>query len=74
MEESIAQREDVMGQSVNCARSFTLIERNQLFVPRLNNNYKYKYRESYFWVALKHNQGDAYIFIIAKKYIRLKYL
>tara|TARA_Y100000814_G_C12310000_1_gene394755 strand:- start:1121 stop:1255 length:135 start_codon:yes stop_codon:yes gene_type:complete len=43
-------------------------------VPRLNNNYKYKYGESYFWVALKHNQGDAYIFIIAKKYIRLKYL
>ena len=38
MEESIAQREDVMGQSVNCARNFTLIERNQLFVQRLNNN------------------------------------
>ena len=23
---------------VNCARKFTLIERNQLFVQRLNNN------------------------------------
>ena len=37
MEESIAQREDVMGQSVNCARNFTLIERKPLFVKRLNN-------------------------------------
>ena len=27
-----------MGQSVNCAKNFTLIERNQLFVQRLNNN------------------------------------
>ena len=37
-EESIAQREDVTGQSVNYALNFTLIERNQLFVQRLNNN------------------------------------
>ncbi len=37
-EESIAQQEDVMGQSVNCVRNFTLIERNQLFVQRLKNN------------------------------------
>ena len=27
-----------MGKSVNCARNFTQIERNQLFVQRLNNN------------------------------------
>ncbi len=38
MEESIAQREDVTGQFVNCVRNFTLIERKQLFVQRLNNN------------------------------------
>ena len=37
-EESIAQQEDVTGQYVNCARNFTLIEINQLFVQRLNNN------------------------------------
>ena len=37
MEEIIAQREDVTGQSVNCVRNFTLIERNQLFIQRLNN-------------------------------------
>ena len=38
MEGNIAQREDVMGKSVNCAGNFTLIERNQLFVQKLNNN------------------------------------
>ena len=38
MEESIAQQEDVTGQSVNCVRNFTLIEKNQLFVQSLNNN------------------------------------
>ena len=38
MEESIAQREDVTELSVTSARNFTLIERNQLFVQRLNNN------------------------------------
>ena len=37
-EESIVQPEDVTGLSVNCAWNFTLIERNQLFVQRLNNN------------------------------------
>ena len=38
MEENIAQQEDVTGQSVNCAKNFTLIEINQLFVQRLKNN------------------------------------
>ena len=37
MEENIAQREDVMVQTVNCVRNFTLIEKKQLFVQRLNN-------------------------------------
>ena len=37
-EENIAQQEDVTEQYVNCARNFTLIEINQLFVQRLNNN------------------------------------
>ena len=36
MEESIAQREDVMELYVTCAKNFTQIERNQLFVQRLN--------------------------------------
>ena len=38
MEENIAQREDVTGQSVNCAKNFILRERNQLFVQSLNIN------------------------------------
>ena len=38
MEENIAQREDVTGKSVNCARNSTQIGGNQLFVQRLNNN------------------------------------
>ena len=37
-EESIAQQEDVMVKFVTYARNFTLIERKQLFVQRLNNN------------------------------------
>ena len=37
-EESIAQLEGVTGLSVNYAKHFTLIERNQLFIQRLNNN------------------------------------
>ena len=36
-EENIAQREDVTVKSVTCAGNFTQIERNQLFVQRLNN-------------------------------------
>ena len=37
MVESIAQRGDVTVQYVNCVKNFTLIEKNQLFVQRLNN-------------------------------------
>ena len=38
MVENIAQPEDVTVQSVTYVRNFTLIEKNQLFVQRLNNN------------------------------------
>ncbi len=37
MEESIVQREDVTAKSVNYVKSFTPLEKNPLFVQRLNN-------------------------------------
>ena len=57
MEESIAQREDVTVQSVNCARNFTLIERNQLFVQRHNNNLlNLLSQQKVLFLARKHNK------------------
>jgi len=53
---SIAQREDAMVKFVKFVENFTLIERKQLFVQRLNNNLIILVsQQKLYFLARKHN-------------------
>ena len=53
---SIAQLEDVTVKFAKCAENFTPIERNQLFVQRLNNNLIILVsQQKLYFLARKHN-------------------